>query len=288
MLTARAPAKVNLVLEVLGRIDNYHRISSIVQTIDLCDALSFQLHEEIRLICDEPGLEENNLVTKATTLLRESTECGLGAQIELQKRIPWGVGLGGGSSDAATTLLALNRLWGLGLTAAELTQIASGLGSDVPFFIHQGTALVEGKGEQVSPLPSLASTYFVLLVPPIPRIAGKTKYMYGRLNAGDFTEGRYVEAAVSQLRDGKTVDGALMFNAFRKAAFDVLPQLEEYRMTMERAGAQGVFLAGSGPCLFTCCPVEEEAGGLAYRLREQGLECYLAPSFPRQGADPWL
>jgi 4-diphosphocytidyl-2-C-methyl-D-erythritol kinase len=101
MLTVRAPAKLNLVLEVLGKDNDYHRISSIVQSIDLCDVLNFQLDKDIYFECDEPSLRRDNLVTKAATLLKGSTKCTLGARIELHKRIPWGVGLGGGSSDAA-------------------------------------------------------------------------------------------------------------------------------------------------------------------------------------------
>src|SRR5512136_2681922 len=162
MLTVRAPAKVNLVLEVLGKDNDYHRISSIVQSIDLCDVLSLQPDEELRFECNVPSLEQDNLVTRAARLLRESMKCSPGARIDLRKHIPWGVGLGGGSSDAAAALLALNELWGLRLPLSELDRLASKLGSDVPFFIHKGTALIEGRGDKVTPLPSLSATWFVL------------------------------------------------------------------------------------------------------------------------------
>jgi 4-diphosphocytidyl-2-C-methyl-D-erythritol kinase len=181
MLTVYAPAKVNLVLEVLGKLDDYHRICSIVQSIDLCDVLNFQLDEELCFECDEPSLEQDNLVTRAAALLKASTKYSLGARIGLRKHIPWGVGLGGGSSDAAATLLALDELWGLRLSLSKLVRLASELGSDVPFFLHRGTALVEGKGEKVTRLPSLPSIYFVLLVPPLSKIPGKTKQMYDEI-----------------------------------------------------------------------------------------------------------
>jgi len=281
MLTVYAPAKINLVLEVLGKDNDYHRISSIVQAIDLCDVLNFQLDEEVRFECDEPGLRRNNLVEQAATLLKESTECSLGARIELRKHIPWGVGLGGGSSDAAATLLALNELWGLRLPLSELVYLASELGSDVPFFIHKGTALVEGKGGKVTPLPSLPSTCFVLLVPQLPNIEGKTKQMYGNLDAAYFTEGQFVQRALSSLEQGKAIAPGLMFNVFEKAAFDFFQGLGKYRKTLEEAGAPGVYLAGSGPCLFTFFSGEEKAGELFSRLRKHGLECYLASSLPR-------
>jgi 4-diphosphocytidyl-2-C-methyl-D-erythritol kinase len=280
MLTVYAPAKINLVLEVLGKHNDYHRISSIVQSIDLCDVLNFQLDKEIGFECDEPSLKRDNLVTRAATLLKESTKCSLGARIELRKHIPWAVGLGGGSSDAAATLLALNELWGLGLPLSELVNLASELGSDVPFFIHKGTALVEGKGERVTPLPSLPSTCFVLLVPPLPKISGKTKQMYNNLRVADFSEGQFVQAALSSLRQGKAIDPGLMFNVFEKVAFDFFPRLDKYRKIMEEAGAPGVYLAGSGPCLFTFFSEEEKAGELFSRLKKQGLECYLASSSP--------
>ena len=280
MLTVYAPAKVNLVLEVLGKHDDYHRISSIVQSIDLCDVLNFQLDEEICFECDVPSLRSDNLVTRAATLLKESTKCSLGTRIELRKHIPWAVGLGGGSSDAAATILALNELWGLGLPLSELGHLASKLGSDVPFFIHRGTALIEGKGEKITQLPSLPATWFVLLVPPVPKVLDKTKQMYNNLDNAYFTEGQFVQAALSSLRQGRAIDHSLMFNVFKKVAFDFFPGLEKYRKTLEEAGAPGVYLAGSGPCLFTFFSEEKKAGESFSRLKKQGLECYLASSFP--------
>ena len=281
MLTVYAPAKINLVLEVLGKDNDYHRISSIVQSVDLCDVLTLQPNEEICLECAEPSLKRDNLVTRAATLLKESTKCTLGARIELRKHIPWGVGLGGGSSDAAATLLALNELWGLKLPLSALVPLASKLGSDVPFFIHKGTALVEGKGEKVTPLPSLPETHFVLLVPPLPKILGKTKQMYGRLNAAHYTEGQFVQKALSSLKQGKGIDPDLMFNVFEKIAFDFFPGLDKYRKILEEAGAPRVYLAGSGPCLFTCFSEEGKARELFSRLKKQRLECYLASSLLR-------
>jgi len=276
MLTVYAPAKVNLVLEVLGKDNDYHRIYSIVQSIDLCDVFNFELDKEIYFDCDEPSLKRDNVVTRAASLLKESTKCDLGARIELRKHIPWGAGLGGGSSDAAATLLALNELWGLRLPFFRLIRLAFELGSDVPFFIHKGTALVEEKGEKVTPLPSLPSTSFVLLVPPLPKVPGKTKQMYNNLRVADFTEGQFVEAALAALRGGKAIDHSLMFNVFERVVFDFFPELDKYRKTLQEAGAPRVCVAGSGPCLFTFFSEAKEAGELFSRLKKQGLECYLA------------
>jgi 4-diphosphocytidyl-2-C-methyl-D-erythritol kinase len=175
--------------------------------------------------------------------------------------------------------MALDGLWGLNLRRSALVRLASKLGSDVPFFIYKGTALVEGRGEKVTPLPSLPSTSFVLLVPPLPRVSGKTKQMYNHLRVVDFTEGQYVEQALATLRQGKRIDHSLMYNAFERVAFDFFPKLAKYGKALKEAGAPKVYLAGSGPCLFTFFSEAKEAGGLYSRLRKQGLECYLAFSF---------
>ena len=281
MLTSYAPAKINLVLEVLGECDDYHQISSIVQAIELCDVLNFQPNKEISFKCSETSLESGNLVIKAAELLKETASCRKGAQIELYKHIPWGVGLGDGSSDAAATLLALNELWKLKLSTPELVQIASKLGSDVPFFIYGGTALVEGIGEKVTPLPSPPPIWFVLLVPPLPKIKDKTKQLYNNLAISHFTKGQFVRTVLPSLMQGKAIAPPLMFNVFEKVAFDFFPQLSEYRRTFEEAGASSIHLAGSGPCLFTFSLEEEKANKLYLRLRKQGLECYVASSLPK-------
>ncbi len=281
MLTVYAPAKVNLVLEVLGKDNDYHRISSIVQSIDLCDILSFELDKEIHFECDEPKLRRDNLVTRAANVLKESTGCDLGARMELRKRIPWGAGLGGGSSDAAAALLALNELWGLGMPLSKLARLAFDLGSDVPFFIYKGTALVEGKGERVRQQPPLPSTSFVLLVPPLRKVTGKTKQMYGSLRVADFTRGEFIEAGLLSLRQGKRPDHGVMFNVFENVALDFFPGLDKYWRMLEEAGAPRAHLAGSGPCLFASFSGKEEAAELFSRLKKQKLECYLAYSLPR-------
>lgn len=282
MLTVCAPAKVNLVLEVLGEYDDdYHQISSIVQTIGLQDILNFELADEVSFKCSEPSLEEGNLVTQAATLLKEVTKYGKGARIELHKRIPWGMGLGGGSSDAAVTLLALNKLWETRLSTPALLHLASRLGSDVPFFIHGGTALVEGKGEKVTPLPSVTTAWFVLLVPPLPRIAGKTRQLYNRLNVRHLTKGEFLRVALPSLMRGKTITASLLFNVFDEVASDIFPEIDDYKSRFREAGAPSVHLSGCGPCLFTVLYEETEANELCSCVKRQGLECYVASSVPR-------
>src|SRR4030042_6633058 len=193
-----APAKINLVLEVLGkRDDGYHELRSLVQTISLCDVISLEPTDVISLECSEPVLQtSDNLAIRAAELLRQVSGCQKGARIKLQKRIPWGAGLGGGSSDAATTLVALNRLWELKLKTSELIELAARLGSDVPFFIHGGAGLVEGRGEKVTPLEAVAPRWFVLLIPPLSKISNKTQRLYSCLGSQYFTDGHLVDRAV--------------------------------------------------------------------------------------------
>ncbi|MEA3253504.1 MAG: 4-(cytidine 5'-diphospho)-2-C-methyl-D-erythritol kinase [Chloroflexota bacterium] len=280
MLTVYAPAKLNLVLEVLGECGAYHQISSILQTIDMCDVLDFELAERISFNCNEVELEKDNLVVQAAALLREETGCSKGARIELRKHIPWGMGLGGGSSDAASTLRALNHLWELELSTSELLHLASRLGSDVPFFICGGTALVGGRGEKLKPLSSLRPSLFVLLLPPLTVGPNKTGQLYGRLNAGHFTGGQFVQAAVQSLEETGEIPPSRMFNVFEKVAFDFFPELAGYRTSFEEAGAAKVCLAGSGPGLFAVVSGEAEAGSLCSRLEKQGLSGCRVASLP--------
>ncbi len=282
MLTTYAPAKINLVLEVLGKYDdNNHQIRSIAQTITLYDVLSFEMGKEISLECNESSLQAENLVIKAAKLFQEVTNCRKGVRIGLRKNIPWGAGLGGGSSDAASTLVALNTLWETNLARSRLAHLASQISSDAPLFVYGGTTLVEGKGEKVSPLPDLPPTHFVLYMPPLPKIPDKTSKLYGKLSAGNFTKGEFVHAALQTLEQGKTLPSSSMFNIFEAVAFDVFPELDKYKGIFEQTAGLPVHLAGSGPCLFTPVQNEEKANEVCLSLRRQGLECYIVSSLSR-------
>jgi len=281
MLTVLAPAKLNLVLEVLGkRRDGYHEVRNLIQTINLCDRFTFEPASETSLECDELSLQgTDNLVLRAALLLKEVTGFAKGVKIKLEKQTPWGVGLGGGSSDAAVTLLALNQLWGLNLSMTKLTRIAAQLGSDVPFFLYQGTAVVSGRGEKVRPLANLAPYWFVVLVPPLPRIPQKTKHLYNSLTPEHFTRGEFTRKAVKSHSQGKSFSQSLLFNVFEKVAFDVFPGLRDYKEHFIKAGASNVCLAGSGPALFSLVKTEAVGKELYSHLYSDGLECYLVSTF---------
>ncbi len=283
MLKYVAPAKINLVLEVLGkRDDGYHEIRSLVQTISLCDVLAFELADVISLKCSEPSLQaSDNLVVQAAELLREVSGYNRGAKVKLEKRIPWGAGLGGGSSDAAVTLLALNRLWKLKLETSDLIELAARLGSDVPFFIRGGAALMEGRGEKVTPLAVSMPRWFVLLIPPLPKIPNKTQRLYSRLDARHFTDGQLVDRAVKSWSGDKQIASSLFSNVFDKVAFDAFPGLEDYWRHFAEVGARDIHLVGSGPALFATVDSESEAKEMQRRLRQQKLESYAVSTITR-------
>ena len=277
MLTARAPAKINLVLEVLGRrADGYHDICGIAQTIDIYDTLRFELSDGLLFTCSEPALQEGNLVERASLLLRKHTGTTRGARIHLQKLIPWGAGLGGGSSDAAATLRALNTLWGLGLNDRELAVLASDLGSDVSLFLHGGTVLTEGKGDITLPVTLLPTTHLVLLIPQGTRIEAKTATLYRRLGTTHFTKAQFVRAALFALKAGKRIQDDLMYNAFEKTAFDFFPGLLGVQAAFEKAAEGRVHLAGSGPCLFALFEGVMQARETASRLQALGYDARVA------------
>jgi 4-diphosphocytidyl-2-C-methyl-D-erythritol kinase len=278
MIKVLAPAKLNLILEVLGkRNDGYHEIRSLVQTINLYDIISFELGKEISLECTVPVLQtRDNLVIHAAELLKKVCDYREGAKIKLNKQIPWSAGLGGGSSDAAATLLALNKLWKLNLKLSDLLQLAAELGSDIPFFIHKGTALIEGRGEIVTtlPPPTTSPNWFILLLPPWPQTTDKTKHAYSRLKSQHFTEGQYINEALKTWTKNRKINPSLLFNAFDAVAFDIFPKLKVYWMSLKQAGATNIHLAGSGPALFTSTTDEIMCIELCQRLRGQGNTAY--------------
>ena len=277
MLTVLAPAKINLTLEVLAkRQDGFHEIRSIIQTINLCDSLRFQLSQNIEFKCGLPDwIPEESLVSKATGLLQEVTGCAKGATIEINKRIPLMSGLGGDSSDAAAILRGLNKLWGLSLSPGELLELAARLGSDVAFFLYGGTALVKGRGEVVTPLPPLSHMWVVLMIPPVPRLPGKTERLYASLSASHYTDGQVTEKLVKGLREGREFSLSLLFNAFDNVAFARFSEISVYREYLVRVGATNVHLAGSGPTLFTLVKDKTQAEKICIRLKQQRLEPYL-------------
>ena len=261
-----APAKLNLFLHVVGRRDDgYHLLQSVFRLIDRADTVHLELSDDGQVVRvgDLPGVaEDDDLTVRAARLLQAHAPEGAGVRIRLEKVLPMGGGLGGGSSDAATVLLALNRLWQVNLPRQKLQQLALQLGADVPVFIYGQTAFAEGVGEILNPV-SVPPAWYVVLMPPVqvptaaifaaPELTRNTSALkmarfsagMGRNDLQPVVASRYPEVArslewLAQFGAARmTGSGACVFAAFEteEAAWDVLRQLPE---TMQGFVAQGL------------------------------------------------
>lgn len=282
MMTIQAPAKLNLTLEVLGRRpDGFHEIRSVVQTISLCDGLTFHESQVMEIRSDSPEWSsEKSLVSKAVNLIQETTGTNREVTIDIESRIPLISGLGGDSSAAAATLRGLNELWELNLPEVRLLELAAQLGSDVPFFLYSGTAIMQGRGEVVTQLSPFPHRWVVLSMPNVTRKPGKTARLYARLNTSHFTDGQITQRMVSVINEGK--EPSVIFNTFENIAFARGSELKVYRDHILRLGAPHVHLAGSGPALFTLFRDKDKAEELYDRCKHQNMEAYLVETLNSQ------
>lgn len=268
-IALRAPAKLNLGLEIVGRrADGYHEIATILQTVSRFDHLRLSAAPDVRLTVPDSALRgDHNLVIRALELLRQRGEIATGAHAQLDKAIPVAAGLGGASSDAAAALRAGQRLWGTTFSETDLAEFALALGTDVPFFLRGGTALATGRGELLDPLPALRPTSFVVVVPKI-TIVRKTASLYRALMATDFSSGDEVRSHAETLRAGQPLRADLLGNAFVRPLYALYPELKRIAAAMLRAGAPFVALSGAGPSHYTAVEDDREAVGLEGRLRQ--------------------
>ncbi|MCJ7510253.1 MAG: 4-(cytidine 5'-diphospho)-2-C-methyl-D-erythritol kinase [Dehalococcoidia bacterium] len=281
-----APAKINWTLEVLGRRpDGFHEVKTILQTIDLCDSLELESAPELTLAATGEGLPppQDNLAMRAARLLKESTGYSGGARMRLTKVMPVAAGLGGGSSDAAAALRGLDRLWGLALPHERLVELAADVGSDVPFFLRGGTALAEGRGERITPLPDASGTAILVVVPPL-AMPHKTQRMYSLLGSRDYSDGAASDRFADALRQGRPFEEGDLHNAFDFGAFRAFPELQACRQALIQAGAEAVHLAGSGPALFVLLRDEEQRERLARAAASAGAKAFAATTIPSSQA----
>jgi 4-diphosphocytidyl-2-C-methyl-D-erythritol kinase len=280
-----AYAKINLTLEVLGRrADGYHELASVMQTVALCDTVAMEPAQEgtRTLACDVPTLAGvANLALQAADELASLVHGAGGVSLELRKEIPTQAGLGGGSSDAATVLLALARLWGASLTGEQLCAVAQRLGSDVPFFLTGGTARVGGRGEIVEPLPDAAPYWLVLLKPPV---SVPTAAAFGALGPRDFGDCTATARLANGVLQGRLVDFGALANSFEASIERDYPAVASGRAALAAAGARVVRLSGSGPTLFAPFDRLEAADAVCRALRTAGHDVWLSRTVGRAEA----
>ena len=250
------PAKVNLILRVGDRLPNgYHTLWSLMQTVGLTDELTIRTDasfEGIRFACGglDMAQQSDNLVHRAAALAVKNARANVGVDITLRKHIPVAAGLGGGSSDAAATILGLNQLLGCGWSLKDMIALGQQLGSDVPFFFAAPTAVVQGMGEQISPVTLTGHRWIVLVNPGFPI---HTKIAYQRLD-------EFRASKVSNTLPSSGLNGAaslswdevipLIKNDFEDVLLDDYPELRDLKTALLRAGAETALVSGSGATMF--------------------------------------
>ena len=292
----RAAAKINILLEVLGkRSDGYHEVRSILQTIGLFDTLECAPAPDLTLAAPALPDDAPNLVLRAAQALQEATGCRAGAALTLHKGIPVAAGLGGGSADAAAALVALNALWKLYLDVDELARVAAGLGTDVPFFLLGGTALASGRGDQVEPLPDPLPRWLVILVPAEP-LPDKTRQIYSQLDPKWYTPGGFVATLAQRLRANPAASWRPLGNGLEPTAMEAFPALRaarnalveateqawrEYPLPIGEDDAPDWNLSGAGPALFTYFGDVRAAERCRELLVARGYRAWVAPTLSR-------
>ncbi len=279
-----AHAKINLTLEVIGkRGDGYHNLVSVIQTIELHDVVRITSAEGLSVSCDDPAIPiESNLALLAAEELRRDCGVNNGAHVAIEKRIPMAAGLGGGSADAAAALRGLNRLWGCGLPEERLREIGARVGSDVPFLVQGGTALVQGRGEEIKALPR-ANLEWIVIATPASETDAKTAMMFSLLDPSMFTRGSLSHKVAGRIISGGDVPEELLYNVFGQVAVDAFPGSASAQREFESIGAREAFLSGAGPSVFALSPSREI--GLAWQLllQSRGIEAILTrPWWPAQ------
>jgi 4-diphosphocytidyl-2-C-methyl-D-erythritol kinase len=294
--TRRAPAKLNLYLEILGRrSDGFHELETLMVPISLADSLAFtpivptangdaapiQLHIQHCLPVRPPSALEavpsgsTNLVVKALELFRDRSGCRFGAQLELFKRIPAAAGLGGASSDAAAALLLANHGWQLHWPQSRLFTLAAEIGSDVPFFLNRHPAICRGRGEQLETLHNLSALHFVVVKPPAALTTADVYAAHDRLtrNAPPAESGRAVRIDAALAAQCSRQPRGWCYNRLQAAAETLTPWVERLRTLFDRLDCLAHQLTGSGSAYFGVCRHAQHARRLAalLRTRQVGL-----------------
>lgn len=250
----KARAKINLSLDVCRRLENgYHEVKMVMQTIDLCDELVLKKRQESDILLqidsvDDLGKLEDNLIYKAAKLMQERYQIKQGMEISLKKNIPVAAGMAGGSTDAATVMLAMNEMFSLGRSKEELMELALPLGADIPFCIMGGTALAEGIGEKLTPLQQPPYAEIVVVKPPIMVSTGK---VYQSLDLNEKIKHPDIDGMVEALQNGD-LKGITqrMENVMETVTEKEFPIITDIKKMLKEKGALNAIMSGSGPSIF--------------------------------------
>jgi 4-diphosphocytidyl-2-C-methyl-D-erythritol kinase len=273
-LTVQAPAKVNLTLRVLGRRpDGYHDLESVVAAVTLFDGLEFSASDDLHLACEGIPVSagEDNLVLRAARLLRTESGTRAGARVRLEKRIPPGRGFGGGSADAAATLVALDALWGLNLAREDLARLGARVGSDVPFFFGSPVAILRGRGERLEAVQARPRWWLALAWPDY---CLATVDVYAALDRlAESVNGRPEATAILEVLEGPASGAAaLLVNDLEGAARRVRLDGMDLRAVFRQSGAASVGMTGSGSAYFALADTEGQARRFGDAARAAGAE----------------
>ena len=281
-MIVKAPAKINLYLEIINkRADGYHNIESVMHTVSLFDILEFTKIKDnkIELVCDNADLfdTKKNLVYKAAEKVKEKYKINCGVKIKLTKNIPMGAGLGGGSSDAAATILALNKIWQVNDDIKNLEALGAALGADVPFFMTGGVAKISGIGDIVEKINTKLNLDFVLVKP---NFGVSTPYAYSKVKF-PLTNIRKIDNIITSLEKGMfDFESAkdLFFNRFEDFIFDEYQEIKQIRKVLEDLGCASL-MSGSGATVFGLVHDKRNIDFILNELKKCGWNIWVASSF---------
>lgn len=288
-LRLRAPAKINLALEVVRRRDDgYHEIATVMTTLSLADRVTVRPADALRIELSGDyarGIDPaDDLAGKAARAFAEAVGRRPDVQIEVVKRIPSPAGLGGGSSDAAAVLRGLNVLWDLDWSAERLAEVGATVGSDVPFFVHGGTAHCTGRGEIVEPLRDLREAKLLVLLPPVPATANKTAALYGALHEHDFSDGHRAQRLAHRVARHAPPPTNDLINAFEAVVERTNPELVAHFAAYSRAAAPRLHLCGAGPAVYMFVREQARSALLRRDFEQLGATVFEARTLSRTAA----
>lgn len=284
-MKVKCRAKINLSIDILGKLENgYHLVEMIMQSIDLYDILDINERNDEKIILTsenkEIPLDETNIIYKAATLLKEEMNIKKGAEIVIDKKIPVAAGMAGGSTDAAGTLIALNKIWKLNLDEKQLKEIGFKLGADVPFCISGGAVLAENLGEKLTNIKGLDDNLFILICKP--ELFVSTKEVYNKFDMSNVSKRPNNKYLIECLEKNDTKSLAKnMCNVLEFVTSSMHPEIEDIENTIKKTNVLGTMMSGSGPTVFGIFDIKEEAEKAKKELLKKYKQVYVVRSAER-------